>query len=1665
MALTGAYAPPGVYTQTNFDTPVTGVVEFTKIPILIGTGQEQLTQESLEIPRGSSSSVDQRVPLEDQTGRAILSEDPNTGALTLGDFDGVSRRFQVLNFPITNGQGNGAPTTDLSAVLVFINGQPDVVLGLDGVNGVVEISTAPQPGDEVRCTYFFNRTDTLTTDNLSSQVDPLPARIEGSNPEDYVVITGQNDELVLSLDGGAPQTFIIPSGTWSAQQLAALFQTGFTGLTASAFTDNLGQRRIRLQSEIEILVGGGTANTLVGLTSGESSGRNRTFYTFNGPIVDGSNGGITTTDPADVTVRVNGAQVIPSAVDGQTRAVTLPFAPARGSVVEVTYWFNTWQDTFDYLGHIGVTNIDRVGVTPDRSDFIEEADWVLKNDRIVWGSAALTTSGTHTAGATLFNDTQISTTLVDNRAFLEECTPVTDTSVVPASTSTREWQLPFVPTTGNGRNTPLGVDLFNQVSNGRTDLPTNRPDLVVAYWGFDVQDALDRGPVQVLRVESTTSTITLDESVDVGAKVYATFYYNTLVDEEYTLESLVAGPSGSGSYRVTDDNGGVKYAASLDSKGAALATVTLQFPSGSELTPDARLESPIDARAFTGPVEEVVTVKFVSRDETPAKYTFPGMAPYYTVFREGTVGPGPYYPGPYSAALSGSSHRFRATVDNVAAMTGLTSGFSIHDPTGTGSGFTASLLGDEVQYDAASGGTTFAINSGNNELSLMLDGEPVFITAASNPTATLDDFVSAINTAVDAINPVYRAAAAFSAYEVVAGQYDQLVFHYTGDVSTLSGDLTATLAPGTYGTPAALATALQAAIDAEITALVGLSPAFAGLQVSVTSDASGRLFFELTRATGDAAGYLEFISNASPERDFAIIAAIDTDTATAGAQTKLLSAPIAKRYSVAGASGALQHDRIILRNRIVPGDGSVHPSNVEEQAYIEVDGGSAIDLLGLPADAFVTARKGATVKSASILGIVGWASGQFTGAADARDGQPTVVFFDGTGLAPANDVFKFTFDGVPVVVEFPSSETGTEIALGPVSAPGSVLYRIAEAMVDVGLQLSVADVIADGFVRQEGAGFRLTSGLFDLDSRIEIGGGSANDTLGFLTGDVAERTPVEASAIASALMSHAHPVGSVSSLYLSYDASPLYFAGRALAGVEEDDAGAQFVYLQSQTLGLSSSVAIQQSSQDDVNLPGTGLLGAPGEGAVGELGVDGFTVTSSDPVDGSGTANTSVFNSGEGQDGVVGQTYRDLKTGLTFTILPREGGGRYPIGPTSFFSFRVSSTVRTDSNLPVRVIPGLELRVQNTTGVVAGDSAIVETFERGGNEPAIGDLYYVTYDYLKQDFSTRLFTRLSAVEEEYGPVSPENPVSLATYLQFLNGSVVTGITQVSTGGTGDASEADFRNAVDSLRGPLPGLIFPDILVPLYPATEGFSVFMAQHCDVQSSIRNRAERTALLGYASGTQPNEAGRIAQATNATRVRTLYPDILRLTLTDALGNQRQFLVDGKYMAAAFSGRIVNPNSDVATPWTNREIVGFDEIARTLDAVQQNQVAVQGVTIVTQGQPFSRVRQGLTTRMENILTRTPTVIQIADEVHRQTRSTLDRFIGIKFLPTVLGQLEGRVSQMFRNLVRSQVVASYTGISAQIDPDDPTTALVEGFYKPVFPLLYIIVSYSVRASD
>lgn len=77
MAIRGGYAPPGVYTETVFESPTPQNNFSGRIPLLIGSGTESFAQNGLTVVRGSSATIDQQIVEEDATGRSVLFQNPD----------------------------------------------------------------------------------------------------------------------------------------------------------------------------------------------------------------------------------------------------------------------------------------------------------------------------------------------------------------------------------------------------------------------------------------------------------------------------------------------------------------------------------------------------------------------------------------------------------------------------------------------------------------------------------------------------------------------------------------------------------------------------------------------------------------------------------------------------------------------------------------------------------------------------------------------------------------------------------------------------------------------------------------------------------------------------------------------------------------------------------------------------------------------------------------------------------------------------------------------------------------------------------------------------------------------------------------------------------------------------------------------------------------------------------------------------------------------------------------------------------------------------------------------------------------------------------------------------------------------------------------------------
>lgn len=1186
-----SYVPPGVYTRTLFEPAVNTLIDSIRLPAFIGVGQETLVREDYEMVRGSSAVRDNLVAKEDVGSQWVTSE-ANPQSPTLGAQDGTLIKFRVDNYPIVTGDGTGTTSTSAGDVTVTVDGEEVEVVTVSGTLGVVTLRSAPSTSATVLITYYYNRTDTLFSDDVSYQAD----------------------------------------------------------------------------------------------------GSNNVFKVYNVPIVDGTNGGVTSTSTSDVTATVDGTAVAVSAISGADGTVTLATAPSSTSTVVIAYYHNTWQDTFDELPDVGITEVTRVGLAPRDSTYREDTDFVVKNladgpSRIYWGASYQVESGIHTDATEYFDDTQITVTLVDTKVYLDETTAYVDPTT--SVTSRTQFRLTHVPTMGNGRDTTLGTSLFDSVTNGRIDLVTDRPDLITAYVGEDVVDAMSRDPVTVTKVDGSSRLITLATAVQPNETVFATYWTNYLQDDTYTLTVDTAGASGTGKYTVTSDllNESIYEAKYISKSGISQ---TLNWGTGSQTL--------------------------------------------LNIFHDGSGTP----------------------VEEYVELT-------ISEESARGATLTTSVDGP------------WAIESGVND-TVSINGTSVTLTAST---------------------PAVVTSSSTETFDL-----DGLVLYLRSNQSTT---LTAVLFVGDGLTAAQVANQINGAMRT------------AG-SVSVTGS-TGTLGVVPTADTGLTA------------------------TASTG--------------------------RVVLTS-----------DDVGDDAQVVIGAGDANTVLGFTS---------------------GTTTGSSTTPAEVRDDINTGT----TGLTAV-----VTADGKGVTVTTDATGKSATLTLNTVAT-------------------------------------------------------DAYSTLGFEAG--------------------------------------------------QSDGGEDAYY------------AYTVESYID----------------------DAFSL-----------ANTSGSGTGTSNTGTVGQTYIDEVTGLRISLLLPDEATAYDDAGTIRIS--VLREFVTDSSNVVYSLLGSEVKVANTTSIGVGDTATVETFDKAGSEPDVGDVYYVTYKYAKTDYDAKVFTRFSDITAEYGELVPENRLTLAMFLAISNGALLVAGKQVvkATGGT-DASSTDYITAIDSLRKPIERRFRPAVVVPV-TTDQTVINFCKTHCIVQSSSRYRQERICIFGF-SNSAPTEAQAYAESLASQRMWAVYPDSAVIGLTDEVGVETEYVVDGSFLAAAVAGSNVSSAYDVASPMTFRQIVGFKRLVREMDEVEKNQTAVSGITVLEDLDPNIRIRQAFTTDMTSALTREPTVITIADQVQQVVRSALRQFIGQKFLGGALGDIERVTKTAMRSLVQAEIITNFTNVRAVADTTDPTAVQVSLSYVPVFPLNYVVVTFNLRS--
>ena len=625
MALFTSYAPPGVYTTEIFVSNTATLAGTARIPVIIGEGQQFFTVSNFETFRGSSSIQD------DQSVNENISD----------QVSGLTQSFNTTFFPVVDGTGKGVVTNDPSKLVVqaiYPNGNvvPVTVISLNGATGAFVTQEIIPAGTDLTISYFFKRGDTLVTnEDHTADVPSYATLVVGSGGNTVTLslsepgATGNRVTLqFITTSTGVPDSQAVNGAGTNAiiinianngspnprslQSLVNLVSAGIPTLDGGYLTVKSTAGNLATALTVNGAKAFGDAVASPGSVAGSGPGSNTLFQVNHFPIVDGTNGGVTTTNPANVTAQVNGVAVAVAAVNGALGQITLANPVAFGATLTFTYYYNTWQNTFDLLPSANVASIIQVGLGPNRADFRQGVDYVLGvaldshgnivSNTVNWGNNVSEAIGASSAGELAnFTPAEVLTSLVDEKVYLRPCSGVV-----------------------NGRNSVFTLQDTPTDGSG-TGKVTNDATKIQVFVGSNPVAAFEAGAVPVASLNGAAQQVTLynppqpvsnpSNQPAEPVSVWATYYRNTLASHQYTVSVIQPGFVGNGTYQIADELGriaplvyGGATANGSTVAAGGFATTGALYPN--TVSFDSQYQSG-DAQAAAGAaVDETVTLTF-----------------------------------------------------------------------------------------------------------------------------------------------------------------------------------------------------------------------------------------------------------------------------------------------------------------------------------------------------------------------------------------------------------------------------------------------------------------------------------------------------------------------------------------------------------------------------------------------------------------------------------------------------------------------------------------------------------------------------------------------------------------------------------------------------------------------------------------------------------------------------------------------------------------------------------------------------------------------------------------------------------------------------------------------------------------------------------------------
>lgn len=400
----------------------------------------------------------------------------------------------------------------------------------------------------------------------------------------------------------------------------------------------------------------------------------------------------------------------------------------------------------------------------------------------------------------------------------------------------------------------------------------------------------------------------------------------------------------------------------------------------------------------------------------------------------------------------------------------------------------------------------------------------------------------------------------------------------------------------------------------------------------------------------------------------------------------------------------------------------------------------------------------------------------------------------------------------------------------------------------------------------------------------------------------------------------------------------------------------------------------------------------------------------------------------------------------------------------------IPDTVSGDNITVVGIgdIPGYNNYIKDTDFNMSDNNI---DWSLAGEEPTATNSYYISYLKLKGDsfYEPTLFYDIDNVRETYGAELNNgtiNEITLAAAIAFKSGaSQVICVQQV------DNTVQEQENAIDKLE-------TEEIDILLAPGMTSTTVqsYILSHINKMNSYTEKKERI-FLTTGLNLNDNVAAIKARAAafNNQLITVCAPSVCEITLTDdSLNTESTLELSTGYAMASLAGIMANVAYDEAEPLTRKILTGIDTLNNVkYKESEMNDLASNGVLVLTNDGGVIRVRHAVTTSTANVNEIELEVVSIKMQVRKQIRTTLAPYIGMKYIGAETNALIAAAVRSFcEQKVTAQVFSpeqdgvdpGYRNILVRQDAVDPRVANVHFEFRPVYTLTWEEVTFSLYVS-